>query len=196
VRAPGVTIRPIRSLTGEYENCEVFYDEVRLPLSRVVGALNEGWSVAMTTLAIERGTASFGEACQLAGFLEQLIDYARTTAADDGRPLIANEAIAQALGEARAEMHGLHALLLATVARAERGLQPGSEGSFIRLYMTESAKRVWRLAMDLLGVQGLNRSRHGRWIARYLGSFALTIAGGTAEIQRNVIGERVLGLPR
>jgi len=196
MRAPGVTIRPIRSLTGDYHNCEVFYDEVRLPLADVVGELHQGWSVAMTTLGFERGTASFGEACELGAVVGELLEHARTTAGDDGRPLVRNDAIAQELGAVRAELEGLRALLQLTVERATDGLPPGPEASMVRLYMTELDKRVGRLAMELLGLGGLDRGRHARWTTQYLGSFASTIAGGTSEIQRNIIGERVLGLPR
>jgi len=196
MHAPGVTVRPIRSLTGAYHNCEVFYDEVRIPLVNVVGEINRGWSVAMATLGFERGTAGFGESNELAVLLDELIDHARTTADDNGRPLIANEAIARDLGQAKAEVQALQALNRLTISRAEGGGPPGAEGSIVRLFMSELEKSVGRLAMEILGVRGLNRLDHDKWTHYYLFSFCQTIAGGTSEIQRNIIGERLLGLPR
>lgn len=196
MRLPGITIRPMRSIAGELHNCEVFYDEVRIPLSNVVGRLHDGWTVAMTTLAFERGTASFGEATALEAHLHELFAYARSTRADDGRLLMHNEAIAQQLGALRAEVDGLKALLQLTIARQERGTPMGSEGSIVRLYMTELYKRVTRVGVQMLGVQALDRTHRAGWIHDYFEAFAQTIAGGTSEIQRNVIGERLLGLPR
>lgn len=196
MHAPGVEIRPIKGMTGDYHNSEVFFDEVRIPLSNVVGEINGGWSVTMATLSFERGTAGFGEICQLRALVEELIDYAKTHTGPDGRrPAIADDNLGPRLAQARAEVQALHSLLHLTISRLQDGT-PGAESSIVRLAQSEIDKRVSRLAIDLLGARGLDRSSHPKLTHQYLFSYCQTIAGGTAEIQRNTIGERVLGLPR
>ncbi|CAN5360285.1 acyl-CoA dehydrogenase family protein [soil metagenome] len=194
--AAGVEVRPIMSLTGDVHNCEVFYDEVRLPLANVVGEVGQGWRVAMATLGFERSTAGFGELCELAVFLEDLIDYARETPRPFASPALMADDINGRLAQARADAQSLRAYAQMTIGRAATGSVPGAEGSIARLAQSELEQRIGRLAIDLLGLDGLTRARSGRWSHHYLFSFCQTIAGGTSEIQRNIIGERVLGLPR
>lgn len=194
--APGVDVRPIMGMTGDYHNSEVFLDEVRIPLTDVVGELNGGWRVTMATLGFERGTAGFGEICQLMALVDDLIDYAKSHPGPHGRrPAIADDEIGPRLAQVRAEIQALHSLLYLTISRIEGGV-PGAESSIVRLAQGEIDKKIARLAIDLLGPQGLDRGAHPKWSQQYLFSFCQTIAGGTAEIQRNIIGERVLGLPR
>jgi alkylation response protein AidB-like acyl-CoA dehydrogenase len=188
LRASGIDIRPIRALDGRYHNCEVFYDNVRIPLSNVVGKIDEGWSVAMTTLGFERGPATFGLFCQLEVELEDLI--ARM------RPPLAEEEVAFRFGVARAQVQAIRALMYQMVSGDERGVEPGAEGSLMRLAFAELRQSILRLAMDAHGPLCLNRSESRYWVEEYLDSFAETIQGGTSEIQRSIIGERLLGLPR
>jgi alkylation response protein AidB-like acyl-CoA dehydrogenase len=188
MRAPGVEVRPIRALDGRYHNCEVFYDNVRIPQSNVVGEIDGGWSVAMTTFSFERGPASFGSFCEEVVVLEDLIDYARTHgAADDFRDRLAM---------ARAQAASLRALVYHMVSTAEQGGDQGSDGSILHLAHTELQQVVTRLALDIHGPDHLSRSERGDLAYGYFKSFADTIAGGTSEIQRNIIGERMLGLAR
>ncbi len=197
MRLPGMDIRPIKSLEGVYHNCEVFYDDVRIPLSSIVGGLNNGWRVARTTLGFERATANIGIQTEFVQFVEDVIDYARDNIGPDGRrPIIDHGDIAIRLAEARAETQAMRAMVQLTLERAEGGQVPGSESSIMRLFHTELVQRVCRLAIDILGVKGLKRSAKSDWTHQYLFTFCETIAGGTSEIQRNVIGDRVLGLPR
>jgi alkylation response protein AidB-like acyl-CoA dehydrogenase len=196
LRSPGVDIRPIRALDGRYHNCEVFYDNVRIPLSNVVGEINEGWSVAMTTLGFERGPATFGLFCQLAVELEDLIAQARAPAQFGEHPQFEDDAIVIRCGEARAQIQAIRALMYQMVSADERGAEPGAEGSVMRLAFAELRQSILRLAMDARGPLRLNRSESRLWVDEYLDSFAETIQGGTSEIQRSVIGERLLGLPR
>jgi alkylation response protein AidB-like acyl-CoA dehydrogenase len=199
LQSPGITIRPIKTIEHEQHFCEVFYDEVRIPISNVVGEINDGWRVAMSTIAFERGTAFTVGQVQLADFTEQLIDFARTHPGPDGRrPAIADDEVARKLARLRAEVAALRAMTYANISRNAKQAQPGPEGSMVKLYFTEIQQRLMRLAVEILGVEALRDEKVvGRpWVHAYLLSFAATIGGGTSEIQRNIIGERVLGLPR
>jgi alkylation response protein AidB-like acyl-CoA dehydrogenase len=194
---PGVDVRPLVALDGRYHCCEIFYDNVRIPLSNVVGEAGGGWSVAMTTFGFERGSASFGGLCEVIVALEDLIDLARSHPGPlGGRPAIADEAIAYRLATARARAQALRAMMQRMVSAAERGGEAGSEGSILRLAYSELQQDIVRLAVDILGPQGLSRTAAPHWVYGYFDAFRETIAGGSSEIQRNIIGERVLGLPR
>ncbi|MFZ4604358.1 MAG: acyl-CoA dehydrogenase family protein [Caulobacterales bacterium] len=195
---PGVTIRPIRGMHGHTDFCEVFYDDVRIPLSNVVGEINDGWNVAMATLGFERGTAALAEQIEMSRVVEELIELARDRTGPDGRrPAIADESIASRLATLRAEVAALRAMSYVSISRAQRDLVPGAEGTLIALYSTETIQRIFRMAVDLLGTDMLDLgAMPARWTMLYYRSIMLTIGGGTSEIRRNIIGERVLGLPK
>jgi alkylation response protein AidB-like acyl-CoA dehydrogenase len=197
--SPGIDIRPIKEMTGEGHFCEVFYDDVRIPLTNVVGELNDGWSVAMSTLSFERGTAFIREQVATLREVEELIEVARTTTDSRGRTLIADESIALRLATVRAEAQALSAMTLAMISRNSRRSQPGADSSMVRYFFSTLRKRIALLAMDILGVPGLERTGRGdpdSWSENYLHSYAATIAAGTMDIQSNIIAQRVLGLPR
>jgi alkylation response protein AidB-like acyl-CoA dehydrogenase len=199
MRSPGIDIRPITTMDGSEDFAEVFYDEVRIPLSNVVGAINSGWSVAMSTLSFERGTAFTVNQVQLSSSVERLIELARSWRSVDGRPAIADEALAQRLARARAEVAALRALTYLGISRNARTAEPGPEGSMMKLQYADLAKRVFRLAVDVLGPRSLGMSEDDDetyWVERQLLAYSMSIGGGTSEIQRNIIAERVLGLPR
>lgn len=196
MNAPGIDIRPIRNMAGEDHFSEVFYDEVRIPLSNVVGGLNNGWSVAMATLAFERGTASIPHLLELGRVTEHLLELAKSTTGWNGRPAIKDEVVASGIAQLRADVAALRALAYLSIARSQRTEAPGIEGSMVRLRLAELTQTAYALAMDILGPAGLELSDIGGWTYDYLVSFKHTIAGGTSEIQRNIIGERMLGLPR
>lgn len=189
---PGVEVRPIRSMEGDVHFCEVFYTDVRIPLANIVGDLDEGWNVAMTTLEIERATASLGERIEIARIVEQLITLARTTTDHNRRSVIESGDIAARLALARAETATLRAMGYMTISRVLHG-PLGAEGIIPAVYGTELVQRVHKLAMDIIGLRALAMDG---WPKRYLFSRSRTIAGGTAQIRRNIIGERLLGLPR
>jgi alkylation response protein AidB-like acyl-CoA dehydrogenase len=198
---PGIDVRPIETMAGDVDFCEVFYDNVEVPLENVVGGLDNGWDVAMTTLSFERGTAFMAEQVALAEMVEKLIEMAKSRPAPGGRrPAIHDEEFARRLGTLRAEVAALRAMTYLGVSRNIRRGQPGVEGSFLRLSVGELMQRISQLAMDLLGIDGLawtEPARHrGHWSNDYLYSFSRTISAGTKDIQRNIIGERLLGLPR
>jgi alkylation response protein AidB-like acyl-CoA dehydrogenase len=200
MRYPGIDIRPIETMAHTTDFAEVFYDEVRIPLTNVVGQMNEGWRVAMSTLSFERGTAFMADQIELTKVVENLIDEARTRTGPDGkRPAIEDEELARRLATCRAEVAALRAMTIAGISRNRRTALPGPEGSMIRLFHGELHQRVYRLALDIIGAEGFRlTSIDGEkvWTGPYLQSFAYTIGGGTTDIQRNIVGERVLGLPR
>ncbi len=200
MRTPGIEIREIRTMSHVTDFCEVFYDDVRIPLANVVGGINNGWRTAMSTLSFERGTAFMADQVELAATVERLIEEARTRIGPDGRrPAIADEEIARRLATARAEVAALRAMTITGISRTARAGVPGPEGSIVRLFHGELHQRVYQLALDILGPDALRLTPvdgEGVWTGPYLQSFAYTIGGGTTDIQRNIVGERVLGLPR
>jgi alkylation response protein AidB-like acyl-CoA dehydrogenase len=198
MRLPGITIRPIKTLDGLSHFCEVFYDEVRIPLTNVVGSINDGWRVAMSTLSFERGTAFTHGQVQLAAIADRLVEISREQPAY-GRSKLAidDDEIAGRLATARAEIAALRALTYANALRNETAVHPGPESSIVKLCYTELRQRLMRLAMEVVGPgSSLPGVTHASWDEDYLFSYTETIAGGTSDIQRNIIGERVLGLPR
>ncbi len=199
MRSAGIDIRPITTIDGGQDFAEVFYDEVRIPLANVVGEIDAGWSVAMSTLSFERGTAFTINQVQLSSSVEKLIEVARTRRSVDGRPVIADESIAHRLAKARADCAALRALTYLGISKNARSAEPGPEGSMLKLQYADLAQRVYRLALDVIGPRSLGLSdddEESYWGERQLVAYSASIGGGTSEIQRNIIAERVLGLPR
>jgi alkylation response protein AidB-like acyl-CoA dehydrogenase len=199
MRTPGITVRPILSLDGEYHNCEVFYDNVRIPLTNVVGKLGDGWRVSMATLAFERGTAFIESQMRLSVTVGKLIEFARTTQDAFGRLLIDDASVVERLGNLRARATGLKAMTYHSATRALAQQVPGPEGTYVALMLAELKQDMYRLWMELLGASGLERGDKddsARPIQQYLFSYAGTIGGGTSEIRRNIIAERILQLPK
>lgn len=196
--SPGITVCPIEIMSGGRHFCEVFYDEVRIPLANVVGKVNDGWRVAMSTLSFERGTAFMADSIDLGKKIDALIELAKRQCSPlgDGRAIDDDE-IRRRLGQARAEVAAMRSMVLAAISRNERQGKPGPEGSMIRLNFALLQQRVFRLAMDILGPGQTVISALGEgWTQPYLRSYASTIAGGSSQIQREIIGDRVLGLPK
>jgi len=187
MRLPGITVRPIENLAGSSHFSEVTYDDVRIPLDNVVGELGQGWKVAMTTLGFERGSAA--AALQLG--LPRKVETLREAAL--ARGVSPNSALMQRLVTARAETAAIRALTYETFFR-----DPESpfEGSIVRLFFAELVQRIHRLALDIFATSSIDFELAEPWAEDYLESFSETIAGGTAEIQRNIISERLLGMPR
>ena len=200
MRTPGIEIRPIQTMSHVTDFAEVFYDEVRIPLTNVVGGINNGWRTAMSTLSFERGTGFMADQVELASTVERLVELAKVRTGPDGRrPAIQDDEIRRRLAVARAEVAALRAMTIAGISRTARSGMPGPEGSMIRLFHGELHQRVYQLALDIVGPEALRLTPvdgEGVWTGPYLQSFAYTIGGGTTDIQRNIVGERVLGLPR
>jgi len=198
MKAPGLTVRPILTLANNHHFCEVFYEDVQVPLTDVVGAVDDGWRVAMSTLSFERGGLSAGRAAELRYLLERLIRLARERPGPDGvRPAIEDQEIASRLAVLRAEVAALQSMIFETVSRDARGVGSGHETSVDYLYCGEILQRIRRLSLDILGADAIEVSGEGgEWTTPYLGDRYYVIAGGSSEIRRNIIAERVLGLPR
>jgi alkylation response protein AidB-like acyl-CoA dehydrogenase len=186
---PGIDIRPLRELTGLAMFNEVFLNDVSIPDDCVVGEVGDGWRLARTTLANERvamGTgASFGVGA------EALVTYVAGSAyADD--PVVLDT-----VGALVAEAQSLAVLTMRSTARALSGADPGSESSLKKLLGVEHDQRLQEFGLTLLGAEGATTEGDAaKWTGAFLATRCLTIAGGTSEVQRNVIAERLLGLPR
>jgi len=186
--APGIEIRPLRQITGEAEFNEVFLHEVFVPDDHLVGGPGEGWAVANTTLAHERGTAfPFKEQVLHETHLEALLRLARE------RNRLDDPDVADGLARAFLLLRLLRLQNWRTLSRLARGGEPGPESSVTKLIWTEMTQHLSASALDVLGPQACLA---GRWPRQWLWSHAASIAGGTSEIQRTIIGERILGLPR
>jgi alkylation response protein AidB-like acyl-CoA dehydrogenase len=193
MKSPGITIRPIRYVTGEHHFNQVFYDEVRIPISNVVGQINQGWKVAMSTLSFERGTAFTATQIALVKSVDDLIERAKTKTGADGKPAFADDEIGHRLAKLRAECMALRALTYVSVARNMRREQPGPDGSILKMMVGRLGQEAARIRLAMAGPDAilLNDASHG-----YFRSFASTVAGGSDEIQHNIVAERMLGLPK
>lgn len=195
--AKGVDVRPLRQITGESEFNEVFFDEVELPVENLIGPENEGWRVANTTLANERGANFVWKEQVIHEVAMELLtqECARRGHLDD--PFV-RQRVAQSWIEI--EIFRLHNER--TLSRIARGEEIGAESSVVKLFWAGMSQRFYKTASDVLGPDALllatddHAVDHGRWVHGLLWSRAVTIMGGTSEIQRNIIGERLLGLPR
>ncbi len=205
--APGIDARPLKQMNGGDEFCEVFFDDVRIPAENIVGARGEGWKVSKATLKHER--MLIGDATYLRLVFDDLLELARQTRRN-GRPAIEDPSIRQQL----AEIEGFVATqryssfrMISAIARNE-DMKAINEMMMTKLYLTETAQRVARLSLDLVGEGGLLApAEHettmkqgwktvGSWVSNYMMTLGIAVAGGASNIQRNIIGERVLGLPR
>lgn len=199
---PGIEVRPMRTLTGASEFSEMFLDEVRIPVDNVVGAENDGWRVAMVTFGFERGTAFVSELLGSMRLITDLVEIARKaprgagTAWDDA-------GIRRELATVAAELDAEWALTRRNVSRAAREGNVGVGGSVFKLAYHETRERMGDVALRVLGPARLALDDPAGQSARGLDhvherlyALSLSIAAGTAQIQRNIVGERLLGLPK
>jgi len=197
MHSPGITVRPLVQMTGAKGFNEVFFDDVRVPKKNLVGEKNQGWQVAITTLMFERrgaGAPGTGQIRELARLAKQ-IKRANGTAWDDS-------SVRQKIAEFYSEGEALKYTGFRQLTRRLKGLPPGPEGSMMKLVSTELSLKVSLFAMELLGPysqmepNGPFAVDGGKWLFRMLAVRGGTIAAGTNQIQHNIIGERVLGLPK
>lgn len=195
---PGLEVHPIEKMTGHAEFCSVFYNESRIPLANVVGRLNEGWKTAMATLGFERGTAFIAEVAELELRVEALIALSQRTnlSGRTARPAWSDDEYRRKLMGAEAAVRALRSLNYENLSRYELGATPGSEASVTKLLVTETGREVQELTLELAGAPGVEDEAWGDWRDFFLNGFALSIGGGTPEIQREIIADRVLNLPR
>ncbi|MBT2902072.1 MULTISPECIES: acyl-CoA dehydrogenase family protein [unclassified Streptomyces] len=187
--APGITVRPLRTLAGSTEFAEMFLDEVRVPVRNRVGAENDGWRVTMVTLSFERGTAFVGEVVACRRTLDALADEARRNGRWD------DAVLRRRLGRLNAEFRALWRLTQWNVAESERtGGVPGTGGSVFKLRYSGARQELYEAAAEVLGADAFDVDRE--WVLDRLSSLSYTIAAGTSQIQRNIVAERILGLPK
>jgi alkylation response protein AidB-like acyl-CoA dehydrogenase len=189
----GIDVRPLRELTGLAMFNEVFLDDVFVPDDCVIGEVDGGWPLARTTLANER--VSMGSGSSFGGGIEALLGLVAERSGDGQPP--PDALLLDELGALVAEAHSVAAIGVRATARSLRGEAPGAEASVRKLLGVEHDQRTQELGLLLLGPDGATTDGvAGQWTFGFLANRCLTIAGGTSEIQRNVIGERLLGLPR
>ncbi|MBV8304504.1 MAG: acyl-CoA dehydrogenase family protein [Acidimicrobiia bacterium] len=192
--APGIDIRPLRQITGTTHFAEVFFDDCPVPAENVLGAVDDGWRITMGSLAHERGGLWLQTVAGVDHALTDLIALAKRTGADG------NQAVRRRLADAHAQVAALRALGYKGFSSFAQG-SSAPEHSYLKVATSELQKSLFELGIELEGPAGIvaDPSHHagaGRWAFSFFTSFASTIAGGTSEIQRNIIAERVLGLPR
>jgi alkylation response protein AidB-like acyl-CoA dehydrogenase len=193
--SPGIEIRPMKTLTGVSEFSEMFLDEVHIPVENRVGDENDGWRVAMVTFSFERGTAFVSELLGSFRLVADLAEVARTTGA------WADDHVRRELAIIAAELEAQWAMTKRNVSRAARFGTAGVGGSVFKLAYHDTKVRMGDLAMEVLGRAGLAMGdptgiQGADHVERRLYTLSLSIAAGTAQIQRNIVGERMLGLPR
>ncbi len=207
---PGVEVRPLKQISGSSEFCEVFFTNVRVNADNLVGEMNAGWRIAQTTLSYERGGNVLSRVVRLQEMYERMIEVCRSLKRN-GKPAIEDSNVRQKLGEIYAEVEVLRYSALRLLSRLEKGQRPGPEASISKLHYSELDKHVQELFLDILGPYGLQTSglppeyalhadsdfgEAGSWAYSFFWSRAGTIYAGSSEIQKNILGERVLGLPK
>jgi alkylation response protein AidB-like acyl-CoA dehydrogenase len=201
MKSPGIEVRPLRQMTGESEFNEVFFRDVRVPVEHVVGQVNKGWDVAMGTLMHERGTFGAGLQITYRRNMDRLVELSRTIRRG-GKPASQDPVVRQKLAQCYAEVQIMRANQLRAFSRISATGVPGPEGSIQKIFWSELNQRMQQVAQELLGPYGQLDGRddrsvdHGAWSYGYLRARGNTIEAGTSEIQRNIIGHFVLGLPR
>jgi alkylation response protein AidB-like acyl-CoA dehydrogenase len=189
---PGITVRPIHQMTGSVEFSEVFFDDVRVPASNLLGHLDGGWNVAMTTLSYERGPYTLRRNAEVRLAWQQLTAALKAQTVSDPHVL-------RAYGRAEILVEALNAICRRTLADTLAG-RIGPRGSIDKLVIAEVEAAVFGLAVDLLGPFAMHDGHRSldapRWAREYMMGRAAGIYGGTTQVQRTIVAERVLGLPR
>jgi alkylation response protein AidB-like acyl-CoA dehydrogenase len=200
MRSPGIAVRPLKQMTGSEEFNEVFLDNVLIPAENLVGELNRGWEIAQTTLSHERGTSPRQLVIHRI-LLTELLRLAQTSRSDGVRAA-ADPLVRQRLAQTFIEVELTKLHNWRTLTGLLRHGKPGPESSLVKLFWSEMSQRLHDTAMEVLGTYGQlmkgdpRAAAAGRWQRSYLYYRSATIFAGTSEIQRNIIAERVLGLPR
>ena len=194
---PGIEVRPLRQLDGSVDFNEVFLEDVQLPAGHLVGECNRGWAISTLTLAHERGTNfAFKEQALARIALEEILEEAAA------RGRLSDPVFRQAAARLHIDVEIMRLLNLGTLTRIGRGETPGAETSIVKEHWARLVQALGDLSMQVLGVSGqlrhtsVHSPRGGRFVQRMLFSRAASIAGGTSEIQKNIIAQRLLGLPR
>jgi alkylation response protein AidB-like acyl-CoA dehydrogenase len=197
----GIAVKPLRQMTGESEFNEMFFEDVHVPRANLLGGLNEGWRVAMTTLMNERGTMGLSSVTRFRMTFDEIVELAKKTERG-GKPVVKDPIARQTLAQFHIDLEMMKYTAFRTFSKILQGGNPGPEGSISKLAWSELNQRMHEFVMSMEGpasqlVQGSPYAvEGGRWQYGFLRSRANTIEAGTSEIQRNIIAERVLGLPK
>ena len=198
---PGIEVRPIKTALGPSEFSEMFLDEVRVPVANRVGAENDGWRVAMVTFSFERGTAFISELLADMRELHELAEIAKKMQRGDSGTWWDDTEVRREFGRLQAEYDALWALTKRNVSQAARTGMPGPGGSVFKLYYVDVKKRASALAYRILGRMTLGMDELAPlsdidFVGNRIYTLTSSIAAGTTQIQRNIVGERILGLPK
>jgi alkylation response protein AidB-like acyl-CoA dehydrogenase len=201
MKIPGVTVRPLINMANGEGFNEVFFENVRIPRSGLLGELNRGWYIATTTLDFER--SSIGGTSQALRSLEDLTRFAKTEPEiGTGRRIWDRAPVRHAIADLWISLEMARMLSYRVVSMQTRGLVPNYEASIIKVFSSEYLQRQARVGMHIMGLYGALwdgspwAKLRGRFAKSYVASVGIAIAGGTSEIQRNIIAQRGLGLPR
>jgi alkylation response protein AidB-like acyl-CoA dehydrogenase len=201
MKSPGVTVRPIKQIGATSEFNEIFFDNVKIPRDHAIGGIDNGWGVAMRALTYERGLYTMINQAKYRTSWEEMVDHARKTRRD-GKPLIDDPRVRELLAQSYADIELMRLTNLRQLTRYQRGIPPAEESSLMKLHWSLAEQRLYDLGMTLGGPGALAMagSPHalcdGSWNTYYFASRSVTIYGGTQDIQRNLIAERIYGLPR
>ena len=210
MRSPGVEARPLKQINGDTGFSEIFFSNVVVPADNLVGELNTGWRIAQTTLSYERGGSLMAAVSQNQRIVRRLLEVASELRVD-GTRAIDDPVIRGKVAEIYREVEVLRYAAMRILSRLEKGQRPGPESSVAKLHRSELNKRVQGLINEILGPYGLlaagapaelaleddvHYGESGSWAHALAASFSGTIAAGTSEVQKNILGERVLGLPK
>jgi len=200
MRSPGVELRPMTQITGHAEFCELFLDDVVVPKANLLGELGDGWKIAMHTLGHERGTAALPRQVKLRTWLDRAVRVAAERRVD-GRPLIDDPGAQAALARALVGVEVLRHHAYRTVGEFVAGGAVGPDSSSVKLLMAEAEQRLAATALEILAptlehAEPEAADEDDFWRETYLYSRAATVYGGTQQIQRNIIADRVLALPQ
>jgi alkylation response protein AidB-like acyl-CoA dehydrogenase len=193
---PGIAVRPLKMMSGDSGFNEMFFTNLRVPVSAVIGKVNDGWNVAITALANERANLGTGLYVVFKRNLDAVIAQAKKIKRG-GRPVIQDPVIRQRLAQAYVDLEVFRLNTTRSLSMLNKTGAPGPEGSIQKLYWSELNQRMAQIAMEVLGPYAqISDYDDGRWIYNYLRSRGNSIEAGTSEVQRNIIAQRVLGLPR
>jgi alkylation response protein AidB-like acyl-CoA dehydrogenase len=201
MKSPGVEVRPLRQMTGESEFCELFFRDVRVPVENVLGREGDGWNVAIGTLMHERATLGAGMQITFKRQFDRLVQLAHTVERN-GHTAAEDPVMRQKLAQSFIEIEIMRLNQMRAITRINQKGVPGPEGSIQKIFWTELNQRFQQVAAELLGpyVQLTKGDRHavdeGLWAYSFLRARGNTIEAGTSEIQRNIVGHFVLGLPK
>jgi alkylation response protein AidB-like acyl-CoA dehydrogenase len=201
MHSPGVEVRPLRQMTGESEFNEIFFHDVRVPVDNALGAVNDGWNVALGTLMHERATLGAGLHVLYKRQFDRLVELAQTICRN-GQPATHDPVLRQKLAQIYSEIEIMRVNQMRSISRVSQNGTPGPEGSLQKLFWSELNQRFQQVAQEVLGpFAQLEKGSEfafddGQWAYSYLRARGNTIEAGTSEVQRNIVGHFVLGLPR